>query len=245
MSDELYEQLSDLFNKIGFGGRKGPEMIALLKSLFAEDEARTALNLSPFAPEAPEKVAERMGEDPALMAERLDKMADKGLIYASTRGDEKRYKTIQLVPGFFELQFMKGEVNDRAKELAHLFDALHNAARPKADDKAPPAAAGPATHFARVIPIEKTVEHGTEIFPFEAAKKYVEEAETITVSVCYCRHEHRLRRMRPPLPLGCHDPEITQRLCGAAGDLSGADGKTVCTKIRGAERHPFPLVREQ
>ena len=201
MSDELYEQLSDLFNRIGFGGRKGPDMIALLRSLFAEDEARTALNLSPFAPEAPVKVAERIGEDPDALAERLDDMANKGLIYSSTRGDEKRYKTIQLVPGIFELQFMKGEINDRTRELASLFDALHNAPRPKDYDGASPAAAGPATHFARVIPIEETVAHGTEIFPFEAAKKYVEEAETITVSVCYCRHEHRL------LDRGCEYPD--------------------------------------
>jgi hypothetical protein len=111
MSDELYDQLSDLFNKIGFGGRKGPEMNALLQSLFNEDEAATALNLSPFAPEPPASVAERMGEDPDILAGRLDEMADKGLIYASSRGAEKRYKTIQLVPGIFELQFMKGEYN--------------------------------------------------------------------------------------------------------------------------------------
>ena len=78
MSDELYDELSDLFNRIGFGGRKGPEMRALLSYLFDEDEARTALSLSPFAPESPQKVAERMGEDPGIMAERLDQMADKG-----------------------------------------------------------------------------------------------------------------------------------------------------------------------
>jgi NAD-dependent dihydropyrimidine dehydrogenase PreA subunit len=201
MSDELYDQLSDLFNKIGYGGRKGPEMRALLKSLFNEDEARTALNLSPFAPEAPARVAERMGEDPDLMARRLDEMADKGLIYSSSRGGENWYKTIQLVPGIFELQFMKGEVNDRTKKLARLFDDLHKASVPKKDDAASPLAGGPGTHFARVIPIEKTIEQGTEIFPFEEAKKYVEAADTITVSVCYCRHEHRL------LDRGCRFPD--------------------------------------
>jgi len=201
MSDELYDQLSDLFNKIGYGGRKGPEMIALLKSLFNKEEARTALNLSPFAPEAPAKVAERMGEDLSVMAKRLDEMADKGLIYSSFREEEKWYKTIQLVPGIFELQFMKGEYNDRTRELARLFDDLHNASRPKEDEGKSPMAGGPGVHFARVIPIEKTVEHGSKIFPFEEAKKYVEEAETITVSVCYCRHEHRL------LDRGCEYPD--------------------------------------
>jgi Pyruvate/2-oxoacid:ferredoxin oxidoreductase delta subunit len=45
------------------------------------------------------------------------------------------------------------------------------------------------------------VEHEIGIFPFEEAKKYVNEAETITVSVCYCRHEHRL------LERGCEYPD--------------------------------------
>jgi electron transport complex protein RnfB len=200
MSDELYDELSDLFNRIGFGGRKGPEMIALLSSLFNEDEARTALNLSPFAPESPQQVAERMGEDPETMARRLDEMADKGLIYCSTRGDEKWYKTIQLVPGIFELQFMKGEVNERAKELARLFDALHNAPAREEEGEARPAS-GQGVHFARVIPIEKSVTTEIDVFPFEEAKKYVDEADTITVSVCYCRHEHRL------LDRGCEYPD--------------------------------------
>nr|QIV52822.1 4Fe-4S ferredoxin [uncultured bacterium] len=201
MSDELYDQLSDLFNKIGFGGAKGPEMNALLQALFDEEEAKTALNLSPFAPEAPEKVAARMGEDPGVMAQRLDEMAAKGLIYSSCRGDENWYKTIQLVPGIFELQFMKGEYSDRTRELARLFDALHNASMPKGEEGASPLAGGPGVHFARVIPIGKTVKHDLDIFPFEEAKKYVGEAETITVSVCYCRHEHRL------LDRGCEYPD--------------------------------------
>ena len=81
MSEELYDKLSDLFNSIGHGGRKGPEMVALLKALFTEDEAGTALHLSPFAPEPPSNVAERLGEDSHVLANRLNEMADKGLIY--------------------------------------------------------------------------------------------------------------------------------------------------------------------
>ena len=200
MPDELYDQLSDLYNSIGYGGRKGPEMIALLKALFNEDEAGTALHLSPFAPEPPANVARRLGEGEDVIARRLDEMADKGLIYSSSRGTEKWYKTIQLVPGIFELQFMKGEYNDRSRELARLFDDLHQTFSPK-DVEESPLAGGEGVHFARVIPIEKTVEHGVAVYPFEEARKYVDEAETITVSVCYCRHEHRL------LDRGCEYPD--------------------------------------
>jgi ferredoxin len=200
MPDKLYDELADRFNQIGFGSRKSPELEALLKALFTEDEARAVLHLSPLSPEAPESVAERIGEDPERMAQLLDEMADKGLVYSSTRDGVHWYKTLQLVPGIFELQFMKGEVNDRARELAKLFDAYFHAIVPKGDEKSAmiPEA---GSHFARVIPVEQTVASDLNVFAFEEARKYVEEAETITVAICYCRHESKL------LDHGCDFPD--------------------------------------
>jgi electron transport complex protein RnfB len=200
MSDELYDRLADLFNRIGFGSSKSPELEALLKSLYKEDEARVALNLSPFAPESPATVAERMGEDPERLARVLDEMADKGLAYSSARDGEKWYKIIQLVPGIFELQFMKGEVTERAKELARLFDAYFHVIAPRMKEESA-SLFEPGMHFARVIPIEKSVASNINVFSFEEAGKYVDEADTITVSVCYCRHERRL------LNHGCEFPD--------------------------------------
>ena len=83
MADALYDRLADIFNMIGYGSRKSPELEALLKSLFNQEEANLAVNLSPMAPEAPAKLAERIGEDPARVAHVLNEMADKGLIYSA------------------------------------------------------------------------------------------------------------------------------------------------------------------
>jgi len=201
MAGELYDRLADLFNQIGYGSRKSPELEALLKALFNEEEARAALDISPLAPEPPSSVAERMEEDPDKMARLLDEMAGKGLIYSSARDGENWYKTIQLVPGIFELQFMKGEVTDRAKELAKLFDAYFHASIPRSDEEKKAFIAEPGAHFARVIPIEKSVAADVNVFSFEEARKYVDEADTITVSTCYCRHERRL------LDRGCEYPD--------------------------------------
>jgi len=199
MADELYDRLGDIFNLIGYGSRRSPELEALLKSLFSEEEARLAVNLSPMAPEAPATLAGRLGLDPERTARMLDDMADKGLIYSSTRDGEKWYKLLQLVPGIFELQFMKGEVTDRAKELARLFDAYFHASIPAADDKSPLSEG--VIHMARVIPIEQTLTPTLNVFPFEVASRYIEENSPITVSVCYCRHEKRL------LDRGCKYPD--------------------------------------
>ena len=200
MSDELYDRLSDIFNLIGYGSRRSPELEALLKSLFTREEATLAVNLSPMAPEPPGKLAERLNLDADHVARMLDEMADKGLIYSSTRDGEKWYKLLQLVPGIFELQFMKGEVSERAKELARRFDAYFHASVPEKDAKSP-FEDDSAIHMARVIPIEKTLTATTNVFPFEVASKYVAENSPITVSICYCRHEKRL------LDKGCKYPD--------------------------------------
>ena len=199
MPDALYDRLADIFNMIGFGSRKSPELRDLLKSLFNEEEANLAVNLSPMAPESPVMLAERIGADPARVSQVLNEMADKGLIYSTIKNGENWYKLIQLVPGIFELQFMKGEFTPRAKELAGLFDAYFHAR--VASMESTPSPTGESVHFARVIPIEKTITPTMNVFPFEVASKYVQDAQTITVSVCYCRHEKRL------LDRGCQYPD--------------------------------------
>ena len=213
MTQQLYVDLAEMYRQIGFGGRHCQELYDLLASLFNEEEARLALNLSPFGPEAPEKLAERLEADPVEVAETLNEMADKGLIYCSHRGTDKWYKTIQLVPGIFELQFMKGEVTPRAKELARLFDAYFHAGRAEAEEKpAEEKPKGPGVHFARVIPIDESIAPEIQVFPYEDAKNYIDKASTITVSVCYCRHEKRL------LDQGCEYPDD---VCLQFGSFAG------------------------
>jgi Pyruvate/2-oxoacid:ferredoxin oxidoreductase delta subunit len=51
-----------------------------------------------------------------------------------------------------------------------------------------------------VIPVEKTVYGGIKVFPYEDAGRYIDEAEAISVSTCYCRHKQRL------LGKGCEYP---------------------------------------
>jgi ferredoxin len=149
-------------------------------------------------PEPPDKLAGRLGLDAGHVGGMLDEMADKGLIYSSTRNGEKWYKLIQLVPGIFELQFMKGEITERAKELARLFDAYFHATMPLEGAKARPKE---TVNMARVIPIEQTLAPSMNVFPFEVTSKYIKDNSPITVSICYCRHEKRL------LDRGCKYPD--------------------------------------
>jgi Na+-translocating ferredoxin:NAD+ oxidoreductase RNF subunit RnfB len=194
MSEQVYAQLADTLAKIGFGVTKGTEFLTLIGELFTEEEARVAVNLSPLAPEPPERVAERMGEDPTRVARILDRMADKGVIYCSQKDEAKWYKIIQVVPGIFELQFMRGEITPRTKELAKLFEAYFLTLEKEGKKQE-------ITPFARVIPVEKTVTAGVQVFPYETASHFIDQADTISVTTCYCRHEKRL------LDHGCQYPD--------------------------------------
>jgi ferredoxin len=194
MESDVYGSLMEHLEKISFGSEPVTELRRLIEELFTEEEARVALNLSPFFPEPPSNVAKRMGEPEEKISSILDTMADKGLIYCSERKGDKWYKVIQLVPGVFELQFMKGEVSDRTKRLARLFDDYFRAAeRAGTGEEVVP--------FARVLPVEKTVASRLDVFPYEEARRYIEAADAVSLSTCYCRHERRL------LGKGCGFPD--------------------------------------
>ncbi|MDY6856569.1 MAG: 4Fe-4S binding protein [Thermodesulfobacteriota bacterium] len=195
MMEGIYGDLIQHLGKISFGLYSCPELERLLKALFTEEETRVAINLSPLVPEPPENVAERMKENPDKIAKMLDEMADKGIIYCSQRGEEKWYKIIQVVPGIFEFQFMRGEVTERTRNLARLFDDYSRVQERMISDKIK------ITPFARVIPVEKTIKGDVKVFPFERINRYIDEADTISLSICYCRHEKRL------LNKGCQHPD--------------------------------------
>ena len=196
----VYDKLADIFNQIGFTRHITPELLNLLQALFNETEAEIAVNLSPFAPEPAAEVAKKMNRNKGEIEALLNQMADKGLIYASKRDGVNWYKTIQLVPGIFELQFMKGETTDRAKKLAKLFDAYSHSMKRDPIDPETPVDQLPV-NFARVIPIEKSFSPEITVYPYEEISSYIDTADHITVSTCYCRHEKRL------LDRGCQYPD--------------------------------------
>ncbi len=184
MSRNFYDRLIDKLNQFPAGAPRTEKFIELLKTLFTEDEAEVAAAL-PVLPSSLPSIAESMERDEAELKPILEKMADKGLAYHRVRQEEDFYSLFPLVPGIFELQFMKGEVSDKTKKLAGLFDEMWYSGW--ADDLF-----ASKTQMARVVVMEKEIPSGVEVFPYEKVSKFIEEAEDISLSVCYCRHEKDL-----------------------------------------------------
>ena len=189
MHEPVYEKLTEALNMRGGAAPavKCPEFYALLRELFTPEEAELACQM-PMKPMSAADLAAEIGRDPGEVERLLEGMANKGLVFALERGGVMEYNLLQMLPGIFEMQLMKGEVNDRAKKLAHLFEdyftvMLEGVQKGGAIVQFP---------FARVITVEAEIPAGMEIQPYDSVSRYIENSEYIAIATCYCRHHAEL-----------------------------------------------------
>lgn len=184
MSENVYERLVDKLNQYPSGAPKGEKFIELLKTLFTEEEAEAGAEL-PMFPTPLDSICETLGRDRARLKPVLESMADKGLVYHRVQGGVDHYSLLPLIPGIFELQFMKGEVNPRTRKLAALFEEMYHTGW--GEDLF-----SSKTQLARVVVMEKEIPSGVEVFPYEMVSKFIDESDYLALAVCYCRHEMEL-----------------------------------------------------
>ncbi len=190
MTESVYEKLADAVNARGgaIRGMKCKEFFTLLEELFTPDEAALGAKM-PMSPVTAEDLAKEIGSDPKDVKCSLETMADKGLVFSRDRNGVRFYTLLILVPGIFEMQFMSGEVNDRTKKLARLFDDYFEAVTQPSAAATAPLVAFP---FARVISVEQEIPSSVEIHPYDKVSEYIANADDIAVGTCYCRHHGEL-----------------------------------------------------
>lgn len=184
MTEPIYDQLIDKLNQFPAGAPKTDQFRKLLRELFTEDEARAAV-VMPVLPTPFPAICQEAGWDEAELKPICESMADKGLAYHRNQDGVDYYSLFPLVPGIFELQFMKGEVNEKTRKLADLFHTMWGTGW--AEDLF-----SSKTQMARVVVVEQEIPSGVEVFPYESVSKFIEETDYIALAVCYCRHEMEL-----------------------------------------------------
>ena len=184
-----YETLRELMDRfpVGFPRSKTGVEIKILQKLFSEEEAQAACLLSPL-PEEITQIAERSGVDAKALAEKLEKMADKGLVFRIRRGDTTLFKMAAFQVGLYEYAVKRVD-----KELAALFKEYY--------DSTFEAELG-ATDIPgfKVIPVAEYIEPDKVLQPFHKLEGKIEEARKIAVYECICRKEAHL------LDHGCDHP---------------------------------------
>ncbi len=181
-----YDALMNLLDKFPTGAPPTQNLRRILEIILTEQEAAIAARLTPHPfREKLSKICERTGYTPEQAKPLLESAADKGVVYAEVREGEPHYSVMPLVPGIFELQFMKGLYDNKSKELARLFNDYYFEGWGRESFAV-------SEPFARTIVIDREVPAGQEVQPYEKAKDLILGHKNKALTTCFCRHEHEL-----------------------------------------------------
>jgi Pyruvate/2-oxoacid:ferredoxin oxidoreductase delta subunit len=196
----VYEKLAEKLDQTGLGAPRSEELIRILEALFPLEEAEIALAL-PFRPTPLERLAALTGRHPADLGASLEAMADRGLVFAKHREKETFYCLLPVLPGIFELQFMKGQEGPRQTWLASLYEQYYV-------KSLGPAIGRQQTSYARVIPVQRRIASPMQISPYEEVNRYIREGDSFALTQCHCRHQQEL------IGEGCGAPKDVCMLFG-------------------------------
>jgi len=98
MSEDVYLKLRAFLDTLGSGYPTTPTgvEIRILKKLFSPPEAELAMQLKSEPEEVP-AIAARLGEEKKALGERLEEMAQKGLIYRIRKEGKPLYQAVQFI----------------------------------------------------------------------------------------------------------------------------------------------------
>jgi Pyruvate/2-oxoacid:ferredoxin oxidoreductase delta subunit len=179
-----YLELQERLHKNPIGAPATDELFEILRLRFTKDEARIGARM-PMTPAPLELISERVGETAKRLENKLERMAEKGLVLDFETNGRRFYMLAPTVIGFFEFTFMRLHKDLPNKKLADLLSAYM-------DD---PTFANNAfrgeTQIGRALAHEKTLPDDlrAEILPYEQTSEILKKADLRAVGLCYCRHK--------------------------------------------------------
>jgi NAD-dependent dihydropyrimidine dehydrogenase PreA subunit len=200
MATEIYHRLREQMDQYstGFPASESGVELKILEKLYTEEDAEIYLDLSMLL-EAPDAFATRTGRSPEAMAEKLEDMAKRGLLFRHTKNGIRRYSAIPFVIGSYEFQLGRMD-----RELAELTNAYM--------DEAFLAGMGNNVPPLRTIPVGKSVDVVNKVAAYEDAKAIIHAKDKIAVANCICRTQQGL------LDKGCDKPKEVCLLFGSHAD---------------------------
>ncbi|MCA1905020.1 MAG: 4Fe-4S binding protein [Desulfarculus sp.] len=179
MAQELYQRLQKQLDQysIGFPTTASGVEFEILRALFNEDDGELFSRMSPRL-ETPAELAQRLGREPGDLANQLESMANRGLLFRKLGTDGPRYAAIPFIHGLFEFQ---------VKNLDPALAALMERYVQEADfDRAMQTSAGA---FLRTIPVRRALPVEHHVAAYEDAAALLGQAGQIVVTECICRKQ--------------------------------------------------------
>src|SRR5512140_435569 len=182
--DRSYDRLRERLDRNVTGAPDSPAFRRALEILFTPEDADLASQV-PTKPIRVDRLAARLGLEPARLDERLSAMARRGLVFDLTRDGKRYFSLAPVVIGFFELTFMRAGDDLPRAELARLFEEYFF----EEGGAFANAVFGKTTQIGRSLVRETALpEDATEVLDHERATRIVETARSAAVSLCACRH---------------------------------------------------------
>lgn len=218
-----YKELIDRYNKFPQGAPEADSLYEILKVLFTHEEASlvSLLPIKPFSVKDAAKIWKKSEEEAFDI---LNGLAEKALLLDMNDTKEQKYVVPPPMIGFFEFALMRTGGHFDQKLLSELFHQyLEN------EEDFMRKLLSLKTPVGRILVNEKAVNQADEVYvlDYERATKIIENAESIGVSRCYCRHkaEH--------LGENCDAP---QEVCLSINNLSHSLSKHGYAKLITKER---------
>lgn len=181
--DEINRVYDRIIEKIGTPVRvsKTKGVMEFLKELYPPEEVKVIDHLAVFMPrKTPEEVAKEGNLDLSYVRSVLERGAKKGKVAFFKK--EGTYALLPFMPGIFEMTLVvrskKGKEDEIRREARSLGKEFHHWGHEVGASGSP---------WARVIPIESSIDTRSEVLPFERVSTLIEEARRIFVTDCVCR----------------------------------------------------------
>lgn len=190
MTQSLYHRLREQLDQysVGYPATQSGIEIKILQRLFTDEEAAMYLDMTMML-ESPDEAAARTGRDAAAVAELLETMAAKGLLFRQRKDGAARYAAVAFVIGSYEFQ-----LKNMDRELAEMIEQYFAEGLL---DFTP----GKNILPLRTVPIQKSIEVSHPVAPYEQAREIIKTKEKIALADCICRVQQGL------LDKGCGKPK--------------------------------------
>jgi ferredoxin len=184
---DLYRRLGKKIDGLTARVPWNETLYAILKELYMPAEAELIVKM-PYGLATLDKIQSIAKCDGAETARLLESLCEKGLVLDIWAGNEYYYTISPLIIGIFEFTMMRtrGELN--MKEWARLF---HEYLQDGSTYFKANWGKGQTISSLRTLPHEAAFEDDghVEILDYEKASAIIDQAETMSVGICSCRHE--------------------------------------------------------
>jgi Pyruvate/2-oxoacid:ferredoxin oxidoreductase delta subunit len=182
--EKPYLALQERLHKYPVGAPPTEELFEILRIRFTKEEAEIAARM-PMTPAPLALISKRLDQPPERLEEKLERMAEKGLVLDFQTNGKTFYMLAPTVIGFFEFTFMRLHKDLPNKKLADLLTLY------MADTKFANNAFRGETQIGRTLAHEKALPDDlrAEILPYEQTTEILKKADRLAVGLCYCRHK--------------------------------------------------------